>query len=176
MIAAVRRPTRYVFVPFSVIGDAFGARIVRGVRGIPKPSVGSDAPCACVGMSALYAPVSEAALQVAALASAVHEIDPVRSAGTSWGCDSLWARAPGSLQRMIVGEGLILGAVGTVLGLVGALLSTRIVRSTFYGIDAVDPPTFAAAVLGVLLVGAAATLRPARRAARLDPLEMMRAR
>ena len=68
MIAAVRRPTRYVFVPFRVIGDAFGARIVRGVRGIPKPSAGSDAPCACVGMSALYAPVSEAALQVAALA------------------------------------------------------------------------------------------------------------
>lgn len=78
------------------------------------------------------------------------------------------------LGRLVVGEGLVLAGIGIVLGIAGALLSTRIVQGVLYGVDAVDVPTFGIAVAGVLIVVAAATLRPAYRAARLDPGEVLR--
>lgn len=86
----------------------------------------------------------------------------------------LGARAA-ELGRLIVGEGLVLAAVGIVLGIAGALLGTRLVQGVLYGVGAVDLPTFAAAIGFVLLVVAAATVRPARRASRLDPSEVLRA-
>jgi hypothetical protein len=86
----------------------------------------------------------------------------------------LGARAS-ELGRLVVGEGLVLAAIGIVLGIGGALLSTRIVQGVLYGVGAVDVPTFAIAIAGVLIVVAAATLRPARRAARLDPSDVLRA-
>jgi putative ABC transport system permease protein len=86
----------------------------------------------------------------------------------------LGARA-GELGRLVVGEGLALAGIGIALGIAGALLSTRIVQGVLYGVAAVDLPTFVAAIAAVLLVTAAATLRPARRAARLNPLDVLRA-
>jgi predicted permease len=85
----------------------------------------------------------------------------------------LGARA-GELGRLVVGEGLALAAIGIALGIAGALLSTRIVRGVLYGVDPVDPATFLAVVTAVLLITVAATLRPARNAARLDPLDVLR--
>ncbi|HEX2167350.1 MAG TPA: ABC transporter permease, partial [Longimicrobiales bacterium] len=86
----------------------------------------------------------------------------------------LGARA-GELGRLVVGEGVFLAMIGIVIGLVGALLSTRIVQGVLYGVGAVDVPTFAIAIAAVLVVVAVATLRPASRAARLDPSEVLRA-
>lgn len=86
----------------------------------------------------------------------------------------LGARA-GELGRLVVGEGLVLAVIGIVLGIGGALLSTRVVQGVLYGVGAVDVPTFAVAIAGVLIVVAVATLRPARRAAQLDPSEVLRA-
>jgi putative ABC transport system permease protein len=85
----------------------------------------------------------------------------------------LGARA-GELGRLVVGEGLALAAIGIALGIAGALLSTRIVRGVLYGVDPVDPATFLAVVTAVLVITVAATLRPARSAARLDPLDVLR--
>jgi putative ABC transport system permease protein len=78
------------------------------------------------------------------------------------------------LGRLIVGEGLILAAIGISLGIAGALLSTRVVRTALYGVDPVDPATFLAVITAVLVITIAATLRPARSAASLDPLDVIK--
>jgi putative ABC transport system permease protein len=76
----------------------------------------------------------------------------------------------GRVLTMVLGKGLRLGVLGLALGLVAALAFTRVLTSQLYEISATDPPTFV--VIGVLLlaVAALATLLPARRATRVDPL------
>jgi ABC-type antimicrobial peptide transport system permease subunit len=70
--------------------------------------------------------------------------------------------------------GLWLGGIGAAIGGVAALASTRLLGSVLYGVDSTDPVSFAAAfavVLGGVLV---ATIVPAWRAARTDPLRALR--
>jgi len=76
--------------------------------------------------------------------------------------------------RLVVGEGLALAMWGAVLGLSGALLATRVLRSFLYDIRPSDPVTYVAIVL--LLGGAAAVASwiPARRATRVQPTEALR--
>jgi ABC-type antimicrobial peptide transport system permease subunit len=75
---------------------------------------------------------------------------------------------------MFVGRGLALTAAGLVVGLGGALMLTRLMTGVLYGVKATDPLTFAG--VGVILLGVAALASwlPARRAARLDPVEALR--
>jgi putative ABC transport system permease protein len=79
------------------------------------------------------------------------------------------------VQRLVIGAGLVLALVGTALGLAGALLATRTLRSLLFELSPTDPATYAATA--ALLVGAAtlASWVPARRAARLDPMRALRA-
>ncbi|HET7371735.1 MAG TPA: FtsX-like permease family protein, partial [Gemmatimonadaceae bacterium] len=76
---------------------------------------------------------------------------------------------------MFVGRGLRLAAVGVALGLVAALLLTRLMQGVLYGIAPTDPATFASVGVGLLAVAALASWLPARRAARVDPLVALRA-
>jgi len=74
------------------------------------------------------------------------------------------------VQRLVVGEGMMLVTVGAVIGLVGALVSTRVLQSLLFDLDASDPLTYLAA-LGLLAVAAVlASWIPARRASRVDPV------
>jgi putative ABC transport system permease protein len=76
--------------------------------------------------------------------------------------------------RMVVGEGLRLTALGLVLGLGGAWLVGRAMKSMLYGVEAVDLTAFGA-VAGVLVVSALlACCIPARRAAWVDPVVALR--
>ena len=80
----------------------------------------------------------------------------------------------GDVVRLIVGQGLRIAAAGAAFGLVAALAATRVMRSLLYDVAPSDPVTFAAIVA---LLGAAALLAswiPARRAARVDPVETLR--
>lgn len=81
---------------------------------------------------------------------------------------------PGDVLRMVVLEGMTLAAIGLVLGIAGALGSTRLLASQLYGVEPTDP----LALLGVFcLLGLVALLAcyvPARRAARVDPLVALR--
>ncbi|HZL94358.1 MAG TPA: FtsX-like permease family protein, partial [Vicinamibacterales bacterium] len=83
--------------------------------------------------------------------------------------------APAGLMRMFVGQGLVLTAVGAGIGLVTAIALTQWMSSLLFGVERLDPPTYAA-VLGVLGIAAAlASYVPARRAAAVDPVETLTA-
>jgi putative ABC transport system permease protein len=81
---------------------------------------------------------------------------------------------PGDVLRLVLGEGARLAAAGVGVGVVGALLATRLIQSWLYGIRPADPATFAAVAGGLVAVALAASYLPARRATRVDPLLAMR--
>jgi putative ABC transport system permease protein len=80
----------------------------------------------------------------------------------------------GNVLRMVVREGMMVGAVGIGAGLLGALLMSRLLASLLYGVEVRDLSTFAV-VAGVLAVVALiACYMPARRASRVDPVVALR--
>lgn len=83
--------------------------------------------------------------------------------------------APGaSLQRSVVMGGLKLTLVGAGAGLVLAMAGGAAARSVLFGVSALDPVTLGGVTLLFLLVATAAAAIPARRAARVDPLQVLR--
>jgi predicted permease len=80
----------------------------------------------------------------------------------------------GSVVRMIVTRGLRLVAMGLILGVGAALALSSLTGRLLYGVSAMDPLTFAGAALLILGVCALASWVPARRAAGVDPLEVLR--
>ena len=81
----------------------------------------------------------------------------------------------GTVIRMILREALVLLGIRMLLGVAGLLLSTRFVASMLHGVSAYDPWTLAGVAGTLLLVTILAALVPAIRAARLDPIEALRA-
>jgi putative ABC transport system permease protein len=81
----------------------------------------------------------------------------------------------GAVMRMVVARGLTLTVTGLMIGLALAFALTRTLQNLLYGVAASDPVTFAA-VAGLLgVIALAACYLPARRAARLDPIVVLRA-
>jgi predicted permease len=83
--------------------------------------------------------------------------------------------AAGGVLRLFLRDGMSLVALGAALGTAGALALGSFVRAQLFAVDARDPWSFVAAVLVLAVVALAAVLIPARRAARLDPVETLRA-
>jgi putative ABC transport system permease protein len=77
--------------------------------------------------------------------------------------------------RLVVIEGLKPTLIGVALGLVLAAGLVRVMETLLYGVSQYDPGTFSAVALIMLCVGVAATLLPAYRATRVDPLVTLRA-
>lgn len=78
------------------------------------------------------------------------------------------------LLRLVMSQGLALIAVGVVLGLAGARASGAWIEGLLFGIGPSDPMTYALVLIVLTLVGLAATLLPAWRASRVDPLVAIR--
>jgi putative ABC transport system permease protein len=76
--------------------------------------------------------------------------------------------------RLILGEGLMLTAVGLAAGVAASLVLSRMLAGLLFGVTTTDPLTFAGATAVLLLVALVASYLPARRAARLDPLTALR--
>jgi ABC-type antimicrobial peptide transport system permease subunit len=78
------------------------------------------------------------------------------------------------VRRMVVRQGVMLGAAGVIVGLIAALGLSRLLRTLLFGVSASDPVTYglvAAALLGVTVL---ASYLPARRASAMDPTEALR--
>jgi len=76
--------------------------------------------------------------------------------------------------RLIVGQGIGLTLVGVAIGLGAALVLTRAIKSLLFGVSPTDPLTFLAISVLLLLTALVASLIPARRATKVDPLVALR--
>jgi putative ABC transport system permease protein len=86
--------------------------------------------------------------------------------------------ALGAVPRNILGlafrPGLILTATGTIVGLAGSIVVTRLMSSLLFGVSASDPTTFAVVPVLLGIVTMAACFIPARRATRISPMEALK--
>ena len=86
--------------------------------------------------------------------------------------------ALGACPRTIFRDVLVLGgslvAIGSVLGLAGGVVLTRWIRGLLFQVSPADPLTLAAATLALMVVALLATLIPARRATRINPVIALR--
>ncbi|HSJ65068.1 MAG TPA: ABC transporter permease [Gemmatimonadaceae bacterium] len=81
---------------------------------------------------------------------------------------------PRTVLRLIVGQGMLLAAVGVVIGIGGALLVTRWMQEVLYEIHPTDVATFIQVVVVLATAAMLASWLPARRALRIDPVSTLR--
>jgi ABC-type antimicrobial peptide transport system permease subunit len=79
-----------------------------------------------------------------------------------------------SVMGIVIGRGLSLTAIGLVIGLGLAWAGGRAMQALLYGVTADDPRTFAAVIAVLGTIAFAACYLPARRAARVDPMIVLR--
>jgi predicted permease len=82
---------------------------------------------------------------------------------------------PSRIRRLIVGQGLRLTAIGGGLGLLVSLGAAQLIRSLLFGVSPADPVSFGLTGVGLGAVALAASVVPAMRAARLEPVRALRA-
>ena len=80
----------------------------------------------------------------------------------------------GVVLNSFLRQGLVLTGIGVGVGLVASLGISRVLASLLYGVSATDPITFVATASLLVGVSLLATWLPARRAARVDPVEALR--
>ncbi len=71
-------------------------------------------------------------------------------------------------------EGALLVLIGAAVGLVGAFASSRLLASLLYGVSPIDPALYTSLSLLLVVVALFACYLPARRAARVDPITILR--
>lgn len=82
--------------------------------------------------------------------------------------------SPRMVRQLILRETLRLAGVGAAIGLLAALFAARLAASLLYGVTSTDPLTFAAMILVLAAVAALAGYLPALRAARIQPVNLLR--
>jgi putative ABC transport system permease protein len=80
----------------------------------------------------------------------------------------------GNIVALVVRQGMALGGIGIAAGLIGAALVTRVMSSLLFGVSAHDGVTFSAVVVILAAAAFAATVIPARRATKVDPMVALR--
>ena len=120
------------------------------------------------GLALILAAIGIYGLMAYAVAQRTHEIGIRMALGAE----------PGKVRALVMGQGLLLAAVGTALGLAGALVVNRalgkVLSGLLFGVQALDPSTFIAVPIVVVVVAALACFVPAFRATRIDPVVALR--
>jgi putative ABC transport system permease protein len=78
------------------------------------------------------------------------------------------------IRRLVLWQGIRVAVVGAALGLVAAAVASKYIADLLFDTSAYDPAAFAGAAVTILLVSVLATLIPARRATRVDPVVALR--
>jgi ABC-type antimicrobial peptide transport system permease subunit len=79
------------------------------------------------------------------------------------------------VKGMVLRQGLILSGIGVAIGVVLAFLLTRLMSGLLFGVKATDPLTYGVVAVGLIVVTLTASYLPARRAASVDPITVLRA-
>jgi predicted permease len=82
---------------------------------------------------------------------------------------------PGELKRMFVRHGLVLATAGVAIGLTAAMALKGLMSSLLFGISPMDPVTYAAVPVVLVMAATLASYLPARRASMVDPVEALKA-
>src|SRR5262245_7900390 len=98
----------------------------------------------------------------------------VRARQTEIGLRIALGAAPSRIMRLVFQRIGVLIAVGLAAGIAGSLWAARFVEALLFHVEAHDPMTFAGAAAVLALVGVAAAWMPTRRAARIDPMVLLR--
>ena len=86
---------------------------------------------------------------------------------------ALGAQRP-DVMRLVLRQGMTLTSVGIVVGLTGAFVLSRLLRTLLFGVSPTDPITFAMVSLLLAAVAFLACYIPARRATKIEPMEALR--
>jgi predicted permease len=81
---------------------------------------------------------------------------------------------PASIVTLLLGQGLRLLGIGMAIGLTGALVGTRYIEAQLFGVTATDPLTFVSGAVVLGIAGLTASVIPAVRAIRVDPISALR--
>jgi putative ABC transport system permease protein len=81
---------------------------------------------------------------------------------------------PCQILRLVVGQGLRMALAGVAIGVAAALALMQLLASQLFGVTPRDPLTFAVAMVVLVGVAIAGSYMPARRAAKLDPMDALR--
>jgi putative ABC transport system permease protein len=81
---------------------------------------------------------------------------------------------PGDIWKMVVGQNILLVAIGISIGLAGAFALTRLLQGLLFGVGPGDPLTLAFVAVALSLAALTASIVPAWRASRVDPLVALR--
>jgi predicted permease len=81
---------------------------------------------------------------------------------------------PGDVARMVLGEAVRVAITGVAIGVPAGLAATRLIRAQLFGVGPIDAPSLAGAIFVLVATALVASYLPARRAAKVGPLEALR--
>jgi len=80
----------------------------------------------------------------------------------------------GDVLGLVLRQGAMLAVGGIVAGTIGALGATRLLKGLVFGVSTTDPLAFGGVIVLLVVVALVASWVPARRAARVDPMNVLR--
>ncbi|MFL5494056.1 MAG: ADOP family duplicated permease [Gemmatimonadales bacterium] len=81
---------------------------------------------------------------------------------------------PGDVTRMVLGEAVRVAIIGVVIGVPAGLAATRLIRAQLFGVGTIDLPSLSIAIVVLVATAVVASYLPARRAAKVGPMEALR--